>query len=152
MTDLVHSLARPGGNLTGLSTLALGLEEKRLELIKEFKSGTRRVAVLWDPDNPYSALATRQIMAAAPLLGVEITLLRVVEAADLDSAFAALALNRLDALLVPAYLVLVAERERIVKFAATQPIGDPMFEIGGLQLLGQGCHFVDGATTIVGDG
>jgi putative ABC transport system substrate-binding protein len=115
---LVHSLARPGGNLTGLSTLALGLEGKRLELIMEFGSRPRRVAVLWDPDNPYSALATRQIMAAAPLLGVEITLLRVVEAADLDTAFAAMAADRPDALLVPAYLVLVAERERIVKFAA----------------------------------
>jgi putative ABC transport system substrate-binding protein len=119
---LVHSLARPGGNLTGFSTLALGLEEKRLELIKEFGSGTRRIAVLSDPDNPYSALATRQIMAAAPLLGVEITLLRVVEAADLDTAFAAIAADRPDALLVPAYLVLMAERERIVKFAGENRI------------------------------
>jgi ABC-type uncharacterized transport system substrate-binding protein len=120
--DLVHSLARPGGNLTGFSTLALGLEEKRLELIKEFVPGTRRVAVLWDPDNPYSTLATRQIMAAAPLLGVEIRLLQVIEAADLDTAFAAMAANRPDALLVPVYLALMAERERIVKLAAENRI------------------------------
>src|SRR5262245_30443209 len=104
---LVGSLAKPGGNLTGLSTLALGLEEKRLEMIKEFQPASKRVAVLWDPDNPYSALATRQITAAAKQLDVEITLLRVAEPADLDVGFAAMAAERPDALHVPAYLVLV---------------------------------------------
>jgi putative ABC transport system substrate-binding protein len=114
---LVGSLAKPGGNLTGLSTLALGLEEKRLEMIKDFQPNSKRVAALWDPDNPYSALATRQITAAAKQLNVEITLLRVAEPADLDVAFAAMAADRPDALLVPAYLVLVEERARIVRFA-----------------------------------
>jgi ABC-type uncharacterized transport system substrate-binding protein len=115
---LVGSLAKPGGNLTGLSTLALGLEEKRLEMIKEFQPNSKRVAVLWDPDNPYSALATRQITAAAKQLDVEITLLRVAEPADLNVAFATMAAERPDALLVPAYLVVVEERARIVRFAA----------------------------------
>ena len=115
---LVGSLAKPGGNLTGLSTLALGLEEKRLEMIKEFQPNSKRVAVLWDPDNPYSALATRQITAAAKQLDLEITLLRVAEPADLDVGFAAMAAERPDALLVPAYLVLVEGRARIVRFAA----------------------------------
>jgi ABC-type uncharacterized transport system substrate-binding protein len=115
---LVQSVARPGGNLTGLSTLALSLEEKRLELIKELRSGTRRVGVLWDPENPYSALATRQIVTAAPFLGVDLMLLRVAEPADLDTAFAAMVAERPDALLIPAYLVLITERERIVTFAA----------------------------------
>src|SRR5262245_11332502 len=91
-------------------------------MIKEFQPNSRRVAVLWDRDNPYSALATRQITAAAKQLDVEITLLRVAEPAHLDVAFATMAAERPDALLVPAYLVLVEERARIVRFAAENRI------------------------------
>ena len=57
---LVDSLARPGGNVTGFSTLALTLEGKRLELLREIEPHLARIAVLWDPDNPYSALALRE--------------------------------------------------------------------------------------------
>jgi ABC-type uncharacterized transport system substrate-binding protein len=117
-TGIVESLAKPGGNVTGISTLALTLEAKRLELIKELKPGIQRVAVLWDPDNPYSSLATRAIEASAGPLGVRVVRHRVAKAADLDLAFTAIAADLPDALLVPAYLVLVAERERIVLFAA----------------------------------
>ena len=115
---IVESLAKPGGNVTGISTLALTLEAKRLELIKELKPSTQRVAVLWDPDNPYSSLATRTIEASAGPLGVRVLRHRVAKAADLDQAFTAIAADLPDALLVPAYLVLVAERDRIVSFAA----------------------------------
>jgi ABC-type uncharacterized transport system substrate-binding protein len=115
---IVESIAKPGGNVTGISTLALTLEAKRLELIKELKPSTKRVAVLWDPDNPYSSLATRTIEASAGPLGVRLLRHRVAKAADLDLAFAAIAADLPDALLVPAYLVLVAERDRIVMFAA----------------------------------
>jgi putative ABC transport system substrate-binding protein len=115
---IVESLSKPGGNVTGISTLALALEAKRLELIKELKPATRRVAVLWDPDNPYSSLATRTIEASADPLGVRVLRHRVAKAADLDQAFTAIAADLPDALLVPAYLVLVAERDRIVAFAA----------------------------------
>ena len=115
---IVESLAKPGGNVTGISTLSLTLKAKRLELIKELKPSTQRVAVLWDPDNPYSSLATRTIEASAGPLGVRVLRHRVAKAADLDQAFTAIAADLPDALLVPAYLVLVAERDRIVSFAA----------------------------------
>jgi ABC-type uncharacterized transport system substrate-binding protein len=118
-SGIVESLAKPGGNVTGISTLALALEAKRLELIKELKPTTQRVAVLWDPDNPYSSLATRTIEASAGPLGIRVLRHRIAKAADLDQAFAAIAADLADALLVPAYLVLVAERDRIVTFAAT---------------------------------
>ena len=62
---LVDSLAKPGGTVTGISTLALTLEGKRLDLLKEIEPRIAHVAVLWDPDNPYSALAFREIEAAA---------------------------------------------------------------------------------------
>jgi putative tryptophan/tyrosine transport system substrate-binding protein len=138
---LVNSLARPGGNITGFSTLALTLEAKRLELIKELNPTTRRAAVLWDPENLYSSLATHQIENAAGLLGVHLVRLRVAEPADLDHAFAVLAADRPDALLVPAYLVLVAERQRIVAFAAARRLPaiysqDEFVHVGGLMSYG----------------
>jgi putative tryptophan/tyrosine transport system substrate-binding protein len=134
---LVNSLARPGGNITGFSSLALTLEAKRLELIKEFNPTTKRAAVLWDPDNLYSSLATRQIENAAGLMGVNLVRLRVAQRADLDHAFQALAADRPDALLVPAYLILVEQRQRIVAFAATQRLPaiysqDEFVHAGGL--------------------
>jgi putative ABC transport system substrate-binding protein len=138
---IVESLAKPGGNITGSSTLALTLEVKRLELIKELKPTTQRVAVLWDPDNPYSSLATRTIEASAGPLGVRILRHRVAKAVDLDQAITAVAADPPDALLVPAYLVLVAERDRIVTFAAEQrlPAGysqEEFVRAGGLMSYG----------------
>jgi putative ABC transport system substrate-binding protein len=102
--------------------LALTLEGKRLELIKELKPTSERVAVLWDPENPYSSLAMREIEATAKLLRLQLLKLRVKETSDLDTAFSAIVDRRADALLVPAYLLLVSERERIVSFAASKKI------------------------------
>jgi putative tryptophan/tyrosine transport system substrate-binding protein len=115
---IVESLAKPGGNITGISSLAHTLEVKRLELIKELRPTIQRVAVLWDPDNPYSSLATRTIQGAADLLGVRIVRHRVAKPTDLDKAFKAIAEDRPDALLAPSYLVVVAQRDRIAAFAA----------------------------------
>ena len=115
---IVESLGKPGRNVTGISTLAHTLEAKRLELIKELRPTIQRVAVLWDPDNPYSSLATRTIQGAANLLGVRIVRHRVAKATDLDEAFEAIAADLPDALLAPAYLVVVAQRDRIAAFAA----------------------------------
>ena len=110
---LVDSLAKPGGNVTGFSTLALVLEGKRLELLREIEPRIARIAVLWDPDNPYSSLAFSELESAAKPLGMRLMPVRVVRPQDLDAAFATIAVQRPDALLVPAYLVLVTERARI---------------------------------------
>jgi putative tryptophan/tyrosine transport system substrate-binding protein len=115
---LVASLARPGGNITGLSSLALDLEGKRLELLKEVIPGLSHVAVLWDPANPYSVLAFKQTQAAAQALGVQLVPVRVREPDDFERAFAALSTERPDALVVHAYIILVMHRARIVEFAA----------------------------------
>jgi putative ABC transport system substrate-binding protein len=138
---LVESLARPGGNVTGFSTLALTLETKRLELLREIEPSIRRVAVLWDPGNPYSALAFRELERAAGPLGIRLTAVRAATREELDSAFAELAGDPPDALLVPAYLVLVAERARIAIFAAQRRLPtvysqDEFVEAGGLASYG----------------
>jgi putative tryptophan/tyrosine transport system substrate-binding protein len=138
---LVQSLAKPGGNVTGLSTLALTLEAKRLELLREIEPRILRIAVLWDPDNPYSALAFGELERAASPLGIRLTAVSVAKPQDLDAAFAAIAAALPDALLVPAYLVLIAERERIVAFAAERRLPtvysqDEFVEVGGLASYG----------------
>jgi putative tryptophan/tyrosine transport system substrate-binding protein len=115
---LVPSLARPGGNLTGVSSLTLDLEGKRLELLKDLLPTLARVAVLWDPTNPYSALALDQTHQTAQHLGVQVSPVRVHEAEDFASAFATLARERPDALIVHGYIVLVQHRTRIVDFVA----------------------------------
>src|SRR5947199_4326052 len=76
-SELVASLARPGGNVTGLSTFTPELAGKRLQLLKEGVPGVSRVAVLWNAANPYAALVTREPEAAARKLGVQVQCLRV---------------------------------------------------------------------------
>jgi putative ABC transport system substrate-binding protein len=93
------------------------------------------------PDNPYSALAFGELERAAGPLGIRLIAVRVAKPQDLDTAFAATAAALPDALLVPAYLVLVAERERIVGFAAEKRLPtvysqDEFVEAGGLASYG----------------
>ena len=140
-SGLVTSLARPGGNITGLSSLTLDLEGKRLELLKDLLPTLARVAVLWDPTNPYSALALDQTQQTAQHMGVQIYPVRVHEADDFESAFATLARERPDALIVHGYIVLVQHRTRIVDFVAQHRLPTiyslrEFVEAGGLMAYG----------------
>jgi putative ABC transport system substrate-binding protein len=140
-SGLVTSLAQPGGNITGLSSLTLDLEGKRLELLKELLPTLARVAVLWDPTNPYSALALAQTQQTAQHLGVQVQPVRVHAAEDFASAFATLARERPDALIVHGYIVLVQHRTRIVDFVAQHRLPTiyslrQFVEAGGLMAYG----------------
>jgi putative ABC transport system substrate-binding protein len=84
-SGLVPSLARPGGNITGLSVMAPELGGKRLELVKEVLPDVSRVAVLWNALNPYSALVFRETEVAAQRLRIAIESLEVRGPHDLDS-------------------------------------------------------------------
>jgi putative ABC transport system substrate-binding protein len=87
---LAQSLARPGGNFTGITNIAAELAGKRLEIIKEILPGARRVAVLGNPDDPIFAVQLRYAEAAAPSLQIELQpVLEVHRAEDNDAAFAA---------------------------------------------------------------
>ena len=94
---LVASLARPGGNVTGLSTLAPELYAKRLELLKEAIPAVTRVGLLSNPANAHSAAASREITTAARVLGVQIHGLVVRNPQDLDRAFLTITRERLQA-------------------------------------------------------
>jgi putative tryptophan/tyrosine transport system substrate-binding protein len=84
---LVDSLARPGGNITGVTTIAAMLAGKRLELLKETVPKLSRVAVLWDPQDPGSALQWKESQLPARELGLQIHSLEVSSAEKYEGAF-----------------------------------------------------------------
>jgi putative tryptophan/tyrosine transport system substrate-binding protein len=85
---LVESLARPGGNVTGLSNQSAELAGKRLELLREIVSGLRRLAIIANAENPDASTDLGQSEAAARALGLDITILRIRSARDIIPAFA----------------------------------------------------------------
>ena len=89
-SGLVASLARPGGNVTGLATLANELAGKRLELLREVVPSLRRLAIMGNVGNPYIMLELDEVRAAARMLGLEAITLEIRRAQDLASAFEAL--------------------------------------------------------------
>ncbi len=99
-TGLVASLARPGGNVTGLSVLNTELSGKRLELLKEVVPRLSRVAVLLNPANPINPLQVAEIQSAALALGVTLLPLEVKKADDIDRGFIAMKKERTGALIV----------------------------------------------------
>ena len=99
-TGLVESLARPGGNITGLTTLTRDLSGKRLELLKEIVPKMPRVAVLWNADEPGAAIALKEYEAVARGLKIDLQSLGVrVPNPDFDGAFQAAAKERSSALI-----------------------------------------------------
>src|SRR5499427_4565352 len=118
-TGLVASLARPGGNVTGVSGSA-GLEwvAKQLELLKEAVPRIRRVAILSNPDNAYHQLAIREVTVAARSLGVQLQLLEARGPNEFDGAFAAMAKERVGALLVLSDAMFGYHQTRLVDLAA----------------------------------
>jgi putative tryptophan/tyrosine transport system substrate-binding protein len=118
-SGLIASLARPGGNLTGLS-YSVGQETvgKGLELLKETVPKLRRVAILSNPANPAQPLAIRDVKVAARSLGVQLQLLEARGPNDFDDAFAAMVKERVEALLVVADSMLGFYRTRLADLAA----------------------------------
>jgi putative ABC transport system substrate-binding protein len=115
-SGLVASLARPGGNITGLSSLAPELSGKRLELLKEVVPRMTRVAVLWNPANPANASVWKETQAAARALGLQLQSHEVRGPQDLQGAFALTAKARPDALLVLSDSLINMHRQQIVEF------------------------------------
>jgi putative ABC transport system substrate-binding protein len=116
-TGLVASLARPGGNITGLSSLAPELSGKRLELLKEVVPGMTRVAVLWNPANPANASVWKETQAAARALVLQLQSQEVRGPQDIEVAFALTDKARPDALLVLSDSLINMHRQQIAEFA-----------------------------------
>jgi putative tryptophan/tyrosine transport system substrate-binding protein len=138
---LVASLARPGGNVTGLSTIALQLSQKRLELLKEAVPGASRVAVFWNPAIPERASEFSELASVAEALGVQLQSLEVSGTEGFESAFEAATRERADALLTLDNALTSVYRSRLVDLALRSRL--PMIsadralaEAGGLMSYG----------------
>ena len=117
-TGFVTSLAHPGGNLTGLSSISPELSGKRLELLREVVPGLSRVAFLWNPDVRGAVLDYRETEGAAGSLRLQLQSVEVVRSEDLDRAFSAITKERAQALIMPAANpVGFAKRSQIASFA-----------------------------------
>jgi putative ABC transport system substrate-binding protein len=99
-TGLISNLARPDGNLTGLSATAAEAAAKSLELIAEIKPGARRVGVLGNADDPFMKPFFEQIQRGAPSVRLEVHQIIVRSSDELNSAFAAIARERADAVVI----------------------------------------------------
>jgi putative ABC transport system substrate-binding protein len=115
-SGLVANLARPGGNITGLTILSPELSGKRLELLKEAFPRLSRAAVLHDPRQP--SLSFKETQTAGKSLGVKLQFLEVRDAADVETAFSAMSKERADALIMLPHPVLQVHQKRIVELAA----------------------------------
>jgi putative tryptophan/tyrosine transport system substrate-binding protein len=121
-TGHVASLAHPGGNITGLATMAPDLSGKRLELLKEAIPKLTRAAVLWNPANQGGPRQWQETQSAARKLRLTLQSLEVRDPNDVPKAFAAMMQNHPDALLIIASPITTAFRPIIIEFATKQRI------------------------------
>jgi len=115
-SGFVASLAKPGGNVTGLSDSHSDLVPKRLELLKEVKPATSRVAVFWSLENKFIRDQLKTLRTVAPRLGIELLPVEFGAHEDADRAFATLRRERPDALNVLGYPLMSSYRRRIAAF------------------------------------
>jgi putative ABC transport system substrate-binding protein len=140
-TGLVASLARPGGNVTGLTFISPQLSGKRLQLLKEAFPSVSRVAALWNPAELSNALEFRESELAAQTLGVELQSLDVRGPTEFASAFGTVSGKRSDALIVFAHALTIANSQQIADLAATTGLPAmygvrPFVAAGGLMAYG----------------
>jgi putative ABC transport system substrate-binding protein len=115
---LVASLARPGGNITGLTTVAAELPSKEVELLKEAVPKLSRLAVLANPDNPWVPTALKDTEMAAQALGLPVFVWAVRDAGALAAAFSAMTKERADGLTVLPDPMFLTQRSQIAELAA----------------------------------
>ena len=128
---LIDSLARPGGNVTGVTDQSVELSAKRLEVLKETIPKAARIAVLWNADDRGMTLRYQNVEKAARDLKVSVQPLGVREPDDFDVAFSAMAQHRPDALFLVTDALTQLNRKRVIEFAQTHRI-PAMYEFAAL--------------------
>ena len=141
-SGFVASLARPGGNITGLSTLAPELSGKRLEILREVVAKLSRVAVLGTSASAGYAQVLREIELAAKAFGVKLQYLDVLDSKDIETAFRAAAKGRADGVLTLNSPILNSQRQQIVELVVKNRLpaiyhgSQYVVEDGGLMFYG----------------
>ncbi len=140
-TGLVASLARPGGNITGVTSISPEIEGKRLELLREVVPNISHIAVLWNAGSPVQVIQERETRAAADVLGIKMLSLGVRTLEEIEDAFAAILTERPTALFVLADRLFLHHRKRIMGFAIQHRLPGvhayrELVEVGGLMSYG----------------
>ena len=140
-TGLIASLHHPGGNITGLTSIAADLEGKRLELLREVVPKVSHVAVFWNPVSAFQVVAEKEVQAAAALLGIKVLSLGVKAQGQFDDAFGKIRRARPGALNVLADRLFLHNRARIMDFAVRNRLPGvhayvELVEAGGLMSYG----------------
>jgi putative ABC transport system substrate-binding protein len=117
-TGLVSTLARPGGNVTGVSLMLTDVIGKRLQLLKDAPPRVSRAAVLWNPDTPWHKVMLAEVETAARSLGLHLLPVAVEGPGELEAAFSAMARGRVDAAFLGDSPVFSAYRARVLDLAA----------------------------------
>jgi putative ABC transport system substrate-binding protein len=140
-TGIVPSLSRPGGNITGLTSIAQELEGKRLELLREVVPGVGHIAVMWNAASPVQAIQERAVQAASSVLHIKVLSLGVRNEEEIARALATIARERPGAMLVLADRLLLHHRARLMDFATQHRLPGvhayrELAEAGGLMSFG----------------
>ncbi len=114
---LVASLARPGGNITGVTTLSVELSIKQLELLKEAVPHASRIVVLWNPDNPWHSRVVKSLREEHRVPGIQLQVVAIRDANDFDGAFQAMIKERARAILALADPMTFVHRRRLADAA-----------------------------------
>ena len=130
-TGLVDGLARPGGNLTGVTELSTDLSAKRLEILRDAIPNLRRVAMLWNADDLGMTLRYQSAQSAAGVLGVKVQALGVREPDDFDHAFAEMQREPPQAILMVSDALTMLNRKHVVEFANANRL-PTIFEVGAV--------------------
>jgi putative tryptophan/tyrosine transport system substrate-binding protein len=138
---LIASLARPGGNLTGVTILVAELTAKRLELLRELVPGAVHLAVLSNPNNPAGDMTLRELDAAARAIALQLQVFKASTSREIDAAFATFARKRPDALFVTGDALFLSRRVHLALLAAFHHIPTTFalrdfVEAGGLMSYG----------------
>jgi putative ABC transport system substrate-binding protein len=140
-TGFVSSLARPGGNVTGFTSIFPELSAKKLELLKEVVPGLSRVAIMWNPDVRGALLEYKATEEAARAMRLQLQSVEVSRADDISRAFSALATGRAEALIVAPSTLTLDNRSQIASLAQTNRLpaiygGKAFADAGGLMAYG----------------
>jgi putative ABC transport system substrate-binding protein len=143
----VASLARPGGNITGVTNQLGDLNFKIVQLMKEIVPGARRLGILWNPEDLGSALAFKEAQEQFPALGLNVISVPVRNPDEFDAAFAALLRDRPDFLNVHPSPIVFRNRQRVADFATRHRLptstGDQAMAVDGSILMSYGPDFAD---------
>ncbi len=115
---LISSLARPGGNITGITCISSEIAGKRLELLRQMRPRAGRIGVLYNRDDPGKAIELRETEAAARALGMTVQALGVRDGADFEGAFQTIGRERAEILVVLGDPLTMFHRPRIIEFTS----------------------------------